>query len=377
MRFVLFCHSLVSCWNHGNAHFLRGLVRALTGLGHETRVYEPKGGWSRENMRAADPGAEAEFFRAFPGFSSREYDLDSLDLDEALDGADVVLVHEWSDPALAGRIGERRARGGGFRLLFHDTHHRAVSRPEDMAAFDLSAFDGVLAFGEALREVYARQGWGRRAWTFHEAADTALFRPRPELARERDLVFVGNWGDDERSHELREFLYGPIRCQGLSATVHGVRYPEKGLLAVRRSGAEFRGWLANHRAPEAFARHRMTVHVPRRLYVKQLPGIPTIRVFEALACSIPLLCSPWNDAEELFRPGQDFLLASCGRDMELKMREVLCDSGLAESLARSGLETILARHTCGHRAAELLDICAELGRQGPAARAASATEARA
>lgn len=373
MRFVLFYHSLVSCWNHGNAHFLRGLVRSLTGLGHDVRVYEPIDGWSRANMLDTDPLAEDEFYRAFPGFASQEYDPGSLDLDQALDGADVVLVHEWNDPALAGRIGRIRLRGGRFLLFFHDTHHRTVSRPEDMAAFDLSAFDGVLAFGEALREVYARRGWDGRAYTWHEAADVELFRPRPELRRERDLVFVGNWGDDERSHELREFLYGPVRCQGLSARVYGVRYPEQGLLAVRRSGAQYMGWLANHRVPEVFAVHRMTVHVPRRLYTRQLPGIPTIRVFEALACGIPLLCSPWDDAEGLFRSGLDYLSARCGRDMELKMREVLCDQGLAESLARSGLETVLSRHTCGHRAAELLDICAGLS----PARAITATEANA
>jgi hypothetical protein len=29
MRVVIFCHSLVSDWNHGNAHFLRGVAREL------------------------------------------------------------------------------------------------------------------------------------------------------------------------------------------------------------------------------------------------------------------------------------------------------------------------------------------------------------
>ena len=29
MKFVLFYHSFASCWNHGNAHFLRGVAREL------------------------------------------------------------------------------------------------------------------------------------------------------------------------------------------------------------------------------------------------------------------------------------------------------------------------------------------------------------
>ncbi|MBA2602322.1 MAG: glycosyltransferase, partial [Acidobacteria bacterium] len=52
MRIVLFCHSLVSDWNHGNAHFLRGIVAELLDRGHEVRVYEPEDGWSREQLLA-------------------------------------------------------------------------------------------------------------------------------------------------------------------------------------------------------------------------------------------------------------------------------------------------------------------------------------
>jgi spore maturation protein CgeB len=101
--------------------------------------------------------------------------------------------------------------------------------------------------------------------------------------------------------------------------------------------------------------------VPRRPYVQSLPGIPTIRPFEALACGIPLVCSPWDDSEGLFRPGEDYLVASSGAEMAGQLRAILADPGLARSLTRSGLETIAARHTCAHRVDELMAIAAELG----------------
>ena len=97
-----------------------------------------------------------------------------------------------------------------------------------------------------------------------------------------------------------------------------------------------------------FAAHRLTVHVPRRPYVEALPGIPTIRVFEALACGIPLVSAPWEDSEGLFRPG-DFLLARSGKEMCELIGAALNDRRLAAALAARGLETILARHTCAHR----------------------------
>jgi spore maturation protein CgeB len=343
VKAVFFVHSLASCWNHGNAHFLRGVVRELRAAGHEVDVWEPAGGWSRSHL---DAPTLAELERRFP---SRTYGRD-LDVDAALDGADVALVHEWNEPWLVAAVGAR-----SVPALFHDTHHRAVTRPAEMRRYDLSGYAAVLAFGRAIAAVYRERGWHDRVLTWHEAADHRLFRP---LEREvtGDLVWIGNWGDGERTQELEEFLLGPARRLGLTGSVHGVRYPGDGVRAVEQAGLAYRGWLANHRVPEAFATHRVTVHVPRRPYVEALPGIPTIRVFEALACGIPLVSAPWDDAEGLFRDG-DFLRARNGREMERALREALADP----SFAARGRETVLARHTCAHRVQELVAILAELG----------------
>jgi spore maturation protein CgeB len=229
-----------------------------------------------------------------------------------------------------------------------------------MARFDLRHYDGVLAFGGVIRDMYLQRGWCERAWTWHEAADTRVFRPPPlgelDEAPDGDVVWIGNWGDGERARELDRFLLGPVRRLGLSGTIHGVRYPPRARTAIRRAGLAYAGWLPNHRAPQAFARHRVTVHVPRRPYVQTLPGIPTIRPFEALACGIPLVSAPWQDSEGLFRPGRDYLEARDGAQMQRALRDVLADADLAAALRRSGLETIAARHTCAHRVDELLEI---------------------
>ncbi len=360
MRFVVFTHSLVSDWNHGNAHFLRGVMSELVARGHEAIAYEPADGWSRRNL-IADQGeaAVAAFHRRFPELKAETYGP-APDLPAMLDRADVVLVHEWTDPDLVARLGAARRAGAPYTLLFHDTHHRAVSADTAVAGLDLDGYDGVLAFGEVLSELYRGRGWGRQVFTWHEAADTRVFRPHPEIAPGRDLIWVGNWGDGERSDTLRAYLLEPVRQLGLSATIHGVRYPEDALSELRNAGIEYRGWLANADVPEAFARHRVTVHVPRRPYVAQLPGIPTIRVFEALACGIPLICAPWDDVEELFRAGEDYLTAGSPDAMTSQLARVLADRDLAQELRLNGLARILSRHTCAHRVDELFTILAEL-----------------
>ena len=182
----------------------------------------------------------------------------------------------------------------------------------------------------------------------------------PEEPREGDLVWIGNWGDEERTAELYEFLLEPVKTLGLKARVHGVRYPEEARAALAAAGIEYGGWLPNYEAPRVFARFRVTVHVPRRPYVEALPGIPTIRPFEALACGIPLISAPWEDREGLFTAGKDYLVARDGAEMTRQLRRVLADVELARRLAEHGRRTVLARHTCAHRVDELLAIDAEL-----------------
>jgi spore maturation protein CgeB len=341
------------------------VVSELQSRGHDVRVFEPRDGWSRQQLVREHSTAAIESFRqAFPALNSELYDTRGFDPEAALEGADVVIVHEWTDANVLARIAEHRTRGGKYGLLLHDTHHRAVSDPDALASLPLEHFDGVLAFGESLAAQYRHLGWGRRVWTWHEAADLRLTASVPTPTRnsadfanasQGDLVWVGNWGDDERVRELDEFLLQPVQQLKLSARVHGVRYPADALARLRKAGIEYAGWIANHQVPRVFSHFRVTVHVPRRPYVAMLPGIPTIRVFEALACGIPLVSAPWDDCEQLFRPG-DFLMVHHGDEMTAAVSRIVHDPDYAAELSARGQETIRARHTCAHRVDELLSI---------------------
>lgn len=363
----MFYHSLVSDWNHGNAHFLRGIVTALLERGHDVGVYEPENGWSlRHLLRERGGKAVDEFHLAYPQLKSIRYMRESLDLESELADCDLVIVHEWNDPDLVARLANIRASGADFRLLFHDTHHRSLTKPGELPVRALEGFDGVLAYGRVIRELYLSQGWTARAWTWHEAADTAVFHPVSQTERDGDLVWIGNWGDGERDWELREFFLKPVQKLRLRAEAFGVRYPPEVLVELDRAKIRFGGWVPNFAVPDIFSRFKATVHVPRRAYAQALPGIPTIRVFEALACGIPLVCAPWEDAEGLFSPGQDYLLARSSAEMAQCLDSLMRDEEFARRLASHGRRTVLARHTCEHRVDELLEICRELGVAGPA-----------
>ena len=357
MRAVMFYHSVVSDYNHANAHFLRGVVTEMTSRGHDVTVFEPKDGRSRQCL-LTDHGREAlrKFRRAYPHISYSYYNTDNINLDLALEGAELVMVHERNEGALVSKIGEHRKKKGRYKLFFHDAHRRALACADSMPVYDLSGYDGVLAYGAAIRDIYLSRGWARDAWVWHEAADVRVFRPLNDKEPWGDVVFIGSWGDAGRTSEIMEFLVEPVKALGLKARVYGAGYPEEVLSEFQKAGIEYGGWLPNFEVPQVFSRYKLTVHIPERPYSLALGGIPTIEHFEALACGIPLISAPWNDSEGLFAEGEDYLTARDGKEMAGLMAGLTADAQLRERLSEHGLMTVLTRHTCGHRVNELMEV---------------------
>lgn len=322
---------------------------------HRVEVFEPLNGWSFNNW-IQEKGVQGvkEFEKAYPHLHTNFYD-NLTNFDTHLNDADLVIVHEWNDPNLVEKLGGLKEKHG-YTLLFHDTHHRSVTAPEEIHKYDLSSYDGVLAFGKVIRDLYLENNWAKKAWTWHEAADTSMFKPIEDTKNKGDLVWIGNWGDDERTEELIEFLIEPVKELGLKAKMYGVRYPQEALELLRNAGIEYGGYLPSYEVPKVYSQYRCTVHIPRRVYAKSLPGIPTIRPFEVLACGIPLVSAPWQDTEDLFRVGSDFIMVQDGRQMIQTLNEVLISSDNAGSLINHGLETIQNNHTCAHRVDQLLEI---------------------
>lgn len=360
MKIILFYHSVISDWNHGNAHFLRGIATELLKRGHDVHILEPFDSWSYNNLiQNYGTGSVNDFFSFYPHLKSIRYKEEELDLKSLLSDADLVIVHEWNEHNIVKKIGNERRLNPYFKLLFHDTHHRSITDPESMSKYDLSNYDGVLAYGKVIKDIYIQNSWIDRVWVWHEAADTNVFHP-VESNKSGDLVWIGNWGDEERSAEIMEFFIEPVRTIKIKASVYGVRYPEKVISDLKSAGIDYRGWLPNYLVPREFASYKLTVHIPRKPYVNVLTGIPTIRPFEALACGIPLITSPWVDSENLFTPGEDFLVANSGNEMKEYINEILNNTNLAHSLSQKGLSTIQKKHTCKHRVDELMEIYNEL-----------------
>jgi spore maturation protein CgeB len=69
-----------------------------------------------------------------------------------------------------------------------------------------------------------------------------------------------------------------------------------------------------------------------------------------------MVSARWQDTEGLFRVGEDFLFAENGKEMRAKLDSLLTNPSLANEVVENGLQTILNKHSCGHRVDQLLEI---------------------
>ena len=368
IRFCVFAHSWVSDWGHDDAHFLRGLVRELLRMGHEVRCYEELGSWSLTNLvnQEADVAVQAieQFRQEFVTLDVRFFQPDS-NLREALKlelrDADVVVIHERNHPDVVNTALSLK-KELGFRCLFHDTHYRAITSTNEILRFHLQLFDGVLAFAEPITRVY-RDGLGvSHVWTFHPGADVSHFYPR-DAPRDIDLLWIGNGFNGEPHSDLMNYLIQPVaELPSCKAVAHGVNYSEQDRCSLSEAGIEFRGYLPNLTAPEVYSRTALSLHLNQRPYGSGTCGTPSVGMFEALACGSPLLSAPWDDGEQIFRSGDDYIVVKSGEEMKTKIQRLLRDDSARRQIGANGRETILRRHTCAQRAAQLVDICEGLSK---------------
>jgi spore maturation protein CgeB len=102
--------------------------------------------------------------------------------------------------------------------------------------------------------------------------------------------------------------------------------------------------------PAFYCSQRFTLNVTRAEMV-QMGFSPSVRLFEAAACGVPIISDRWEGIDQFFLPGREILLA----DKTDQVVEYLRDSSESERarIGAGGRARVLASHTAQHRAHEL------------------------
>lgn len=185
--------------------------------------------------------------------------------------------------------------------------------------------------------------------------------PTLEIVRRRlrGVAWVGNWGDEERTAQLRECFIEPARSLGLSARVHGTPLP-----ASLSPGARPH-WYRVRRLSFQFPRSGPPSLPYRRRFISRT--FPMFGCCRASRSSGLSKRSPVDSSGVGATGGQrGFASASPGfsdgRQLRKLRRHLDAVSPDRETLACYGRKEIETRHSCAHRVDGLISICGAFGR---------------
>ena len=208
-------------------------------------------------------------------------------------------------------------------------------------------FDLYLSFtsGPTLQRLERRFG-ARRARALYCSVDPRAYRP-VHVPRRWDLGYLGTY-DEERQPAVERLLLDPARrLPSVRFAVAGPQYPAS------------IAWPANvDRAPHVapgdhsafYGAQRFTLNVTRPRMV-EAGFSPSVRLFEAAACGVPVISDSFPGIEDFFEPGREILVAETAKDV----LRILATTSEAERVATGARARarVLAEHTGAHRAATL------------------------
>ena len=345
MRIVILGLTITSSWGNGHATTFRGLVRGLTRRGHSVLFLERDKPWYADNRDLpAPPYGDTQLYAGLEELQQR--------WSGAIKAADLVVVGSYVPDGIAvGALVQRLAAG---ITAFYD-----IDTPVTLAALAdgacdyltpelLRGFDLYLSFtgGPTLQYLEGTLG-AATARPLYCSADPDVYRPDPDPVPEWDHGNLGTYSPD------RQPIVDALLCQSALAwddgrfVVAGPQYPSD---LHWPGNVERIEHLPPDRHRAFYAGQRFTLNVTRADMIRR--GFsPSVRLFEAACCGVPIISDWWAGLDAFFRPGEEILIATSATEVLALLHTMTADR--RRSIAGAARARVLAAHTGDHRAAEL------------------------
>jgi spore maturation protein CgeB len=343
LRIAIFGLSITSSWGNGHATTYRSLVKGLVQRGHQVVFYERRRPWYESNRDLRHSNlCEIVLY-------------DSIaELDSLLGGeieADLVIVGSYVPEGA--RLAEWALERTNAVTAFYD-----IDTPVTVAALAtgdceyltpalVPEFDLYLSFaGGPILEMLRSRFGARDPRPLYCSVDADEYFPL-RMEPLYDLGYLGTYSPD-RQPKLEALLNEPAR-----------RWPEGRFCVAGPQYPDTIRWPNNvaridHVAPTDHCRfynsQRFTLNVTRRDMVES--GFsPSVRLFEAAACGVPVVSDAWSGLEQLFVPDAEILIARSPEEVLRPLREMGPDA--ARKIGARARARVLREHTSEHRAHQL------------------------
>jgi spore maturation protein CgeB len=343
LRLTVLGLSITSSWGNGHATTWRALLQALAARGHAITFLERDVPWYRAHRDLA----QARWCRI-----ALYQDLAELRhrFAASVADADVVVVGSYVPDGVALARWVQATAAGVIAFYDIDTPvtlaKLARGDYEYLAPELIPGFDLYLSFAGGPLLTRLEQTYGaRRARALYCAVDPATYRPL-DLPERFALGYLGTYSAD-RQPALEGLLLEPARrLPEHKFVVAGPQYPD-GL--AWPSNVVHHEHLPPERHPAFYSQLRFALNVTRADMV--IAGwSPSVRLFEAAACGVPMISDDWPGLAELLAPGREILIARRAADVVRYLHGIGPEE--RAQIAHAARARVLSIHTAAHRARE-------------------------
>jgi len=341
MKLVVLGLSLSSSWGNGHATTFRALLKAFAARGHDTLFLERDVPWYRDHRDVTDPPyCRLEYYSDLPGLARWRQEIAE---------ADAVMVGSYVPEGVeVARFVQVHARGA---TAFYDIDTPVTLAKLERGDFEylspevIPGYDVYLSFtgGPTLRRI-ERQYDAPAARALYCSVDPDAYPPL-EMPKSWDLSYLGTYSPD-RQPTLERLLIEPAR-----------RMPERRFVVAGPQYPADIDWPANVERidhlppaehPAFYAASRYTLNVTRADMIAA-GWSPSVRLFEAAACAVPVVSDIWEGLGSLFTPGEEIVLARTTEDVVA----LLSSDADAAAIGRRARARVMHGHRAADRAAEL------------------------
>jgi spore maturation protein CgeB len=344
LSLVILGLSITSSWGNGHATTFRALVRELHARGHQVLFLERDQPWYAENRDMPHPPhCRTAIYRSVDELRDRFADQ--------VRTADAVIVGSYVPEGIA--VGDWVLATARGLTAFYDIDtpvtiaNLTAGQTSYLAARQVAQYGLYWSFtgGPMLRRLETEFG-SPCARALYCSFDPDLYFPEP-ASIQWDLGYLGTYSDDRQPTLERLMLDAARRWPAGRFIVAGPQYPP----SIEWPGnveREIHISPAGHRS--FYTAQRFTLNVTRADMVRA-GWSPSVRLFEAAACAVPIISDDWPGLSELFEPGRD-LLVSRSAEETLRIVRDFPEEERAAIGARARAR-VLGGHTAGHRAQQV------------------------
>lgn len=351
MKFVIIGLSVTSSWGNGHATTYRALLKELKALGHDILFLEKDVPWYSPHRDMPAP----DFCRL--GLYKTNEEL-KTDYKQEVAEADVVIVGSYVQQGV--EVGNWAIDTATGVTAFYD-----IDTPVTLAKLErkdyeyidpeiIPEYDLYLSFsgGPILKHLEDHYG-SPKARALYCSVDPDLYYPE-ELDKEWKLGYLGTYSDD-RQPTVQELLNRPA-----------AQFPSKRFVVAGPQYPEDFPWSKNveridHLPP---AEHRkfynsqeFTLNVTRQDMIKAGYS-PSVRLFEAAACGVPIISDYWDGIHSIFEQGEEILIARSSEEVAKYFRRI--SETERRQIGENARAKVMRSHTAKARAKELVNYVKEV-----------------